>query len=141
MLFSNESIAVPLTAMNTRELFVTTALLEGTTGIALILFPSSVAQLLLGAALDAPAALVVAGVAGAALLALALACWLLRNETARGTARAFLAALGLYNIAVAIILVQAALAGLSGPGLWPTVVLHTAFALWCGTCFRRTSAA
>ena len=44
-------------------------------------------------------------------------------------------ALLLYNVATAILLAHAGLAlGLSGLGLWPTIVLHAGMAAWCATC-------
>jgi hypothetical protein len=51
-----------------------TAVAEAATGAALLLAPSRVGQLLLGAELTGPA-VAVAGVAGIALIALSVACW------------------------------------------------------------------
>ena len=59
-----------------RNLLVVTAALEGTTGLALVALPSQLAALLLGSSLDAPAAMTLARIAGVALLALAVTCWL-----------------------------------------------------------------
>ena len=55
-----------------RALFVVTALLEGVTGLMLVALPSQLATLLLGSSLEAPAALTVARITGAALVALAM---------------------------------------------------------------------
>jgi len=117
-------------------LLIVTAVLEAATGLALVLSPSMPASLLLGASLDTPG-LVVARVAGAALLALATACWLARNDPESRAASGLIAALLLYNVAVVTVLVHAGTGlGLSGIGLWPTVVLHAALAVWCIACLR-----
>ena len=70
-----------------RRLLVVTALLEGATGLALVALPSRLVALLLGSSLDAPAAVTVARVAGVALIALALTCWLARADAQGGAAR------------------------------------------------------
>ena len=64
------------------------AVIEATTGIALIIFPLAVSSVLLGADL-AEAGIAVARVAGIALLSLGLVCWMSRqdaNKTAALTA-------------------------------------------------------
>jgi hypothetical protein len=89
--------------------------------------------LLLGGALDTPAALTVARVGGTALLAISVACWLSRED-----GRALVVAMLLYNVFVVGLLVHAALAlALSGLGLWPTIALHFALAFWCLACLRN----
>ncbi|MBC8011185.1 MAG: hypothetical protein H7067_13940 [Burkholderiales bacterium] len=110
-----------------KNLLIVTAVLEAATGLALLVLPSLTASLLLGAPLDLPGALAVARVAGAALLTLALACWLSVN-----TGRALVISMLFYNIASVAVLAHAALGlGLSGPGLWPAAGLHAALAAWC----------
>jgi hypothetical protein len=78
-------------------LLVVTALLEGMTGLVLVVLPSPLATLLLGASLDAPAALTLARVAGMALIALALTCWLSRHDGQSRAARGLVAATALYH--------------------------------------------
>jgi len=120
-----------------KSLLIVTAAVETATGLALLGLPSLVASLLLGESLDAPAALVVARVAGAALLALGVACWLARNDQQSRTATGLIAALLLYNVAAVSVLVYASIGlGLTGFGLWPAVALHVALAVWCFTCLR-----
>ena len=57
-----------------------TALVETSIGVTLLLSPPFVVGLLLGASLEAPAALIVGRVAGAALLSLGGVCWLARDD-------------------------------------------------------------
>jgi hypothetical protein len=87
---------------------------EAATGLALMLLPSAVGQLLLGAELSGEAA-VVARVAGIALMALAIACW-------PGPPRLGMLA---YSTAVAAYLAYLGSSGAaSGALLWPAVGLH-----------------
>ena len=87
---------------------------EAATGVALLIVPSLVGQLLFGVALTG-IAIPVAHVAGIALIALGVACW-------PGTP---LASMLTYSAAVTLYLAYLGFAGgLSGILLWPAVVLH-----------------
>ena len=66
--------------MAARNLLIVSAVLETSIGVTLLLLPSLVAGLLLGASLETPAAVVVGRMTGAALLSLGGACWLARND-------------------------------------------------------------
>ena len=124
-----------------RELLIVTALVETATGLTLVVSPTLVVAFLLGASLDAPAALVVARMAGAALLSLGCACWLARNDPQSGAARALVAAMLLYNVGAVVILGDAGIRSLRvGVALWPTVVLHAAMTGWCALNLFRTPA-
>jgi len=125
-----------------RSLLVVTALVEAATGLALAISPSLPVALLLGSSLDAPAALTVARVGGAALLALGVACWLARDDEHSRAAGGLVAAMLLYNIAAVGLLAFAGIGSrLHGVGHWPAVVLHAALAVWCIACFRSKSVA
>jgi hypothetical protein len=122
-----------------KNLLVVSAALEAVTGIALMVSPASPVSLLVGAVLDTPGGLVVARVAGAALLALGLACWLARDDGRSRAARGLVAGMLLYDAAAVAVLIYAGLGlRLLAIGLWPAVVLHAALALWCVVCLRYT---
>ena len=87
---------------------------EASTGVALLIIPSLVGQLLFGAALTG-IAIIVARVAGIALIALGVACW-------PGTP---LAGMLTYSAAVTLYLAYLGFSGgLTGILLWPAAVLH-----------------
>jgi hypothetical protein len=115
-----------------KNLLTVTAVIETGTGLALIAFPSVLARILLGSALNAPVALTIARIAGVAIFALAVGCWLSRNDSQSGAARSLVTALLIYNLGVSVILVYAGLgSGLSCLGLWTVVIAHTFLCAWC----------
>jgi hypothetical protein len=121
-----------------KELLTLVAIAEGATGVALMIVPSLVGRLLLGAEFSGVAALV-GRVAGIALFALGIACWLARTDTPSRAARGLVAAMLFYNVVVAALLAFAGLgSGLRGPMLWPAVTLHAVMAVWCVACLRRS---
>jgi hypothetical protein len=120
-----------------KKLLTLTAIIEAATGLALIAVPAIVVRLLLGAEISG-ASIPLGRVAGAALLALGVACWLARDDTQSRTARGLVVAMLMYNIVATAVLAFAGIGlGLHGVALWPAVVLHAAMAVWCVTCLRR----
>jgi hypothetical protein len=118
-----------------KKLLTITAIIEAATGLGVLAAPAVLARLLLSGTLDSPAAVTVARVAGAALLALGVACWL-----ARADGRALVVAMLFYNVAAVAVLAHAALGlELSGIGLWPAIGLHTALAGWCAAALKSTT--
>ena len=118
-----------------KNLLTLTAVIEAGTGLVLVAFPSQLATLLLGSSLDAPVALTVARVAGVALLALGVACWLARHDGQSRAAKGLVGAMVLHNAAIAALLVYAGIGlGLSSIGLWPAVLLHAVMTVWCVRC-------
>jgi hypothetical protein len=102
-----------------RTALVLAAVGEVATGVALLVVPSLVGQLLLGAALNG-VAVTVARVAGIALIALGVACW-------PGPPRVGMV---IYSAAVTLYLAYIGFtSGLTGPLLWPAVVLHAILSL------------
>ncbi|MET4206709.1 hypothetical protein [Bradyrhizobium sp. LA2.1] len=91
------------------------AISEAATGLALLIAPSLVGQLLLGEQLSGVAT-PLARVAGIALIALGIACW---------PGWLPLPGMLIYNGAITLYLAYLGFAGgLSGVLLWPAVVLH-----------------
>lgn len=127
--------------MVARTLLIVTALVEMPIGLLLLFSPALVVPFLVGASLDAPAALVVARLAGAALLSLGGACWLARDDAPNRAGSGLIAAMLLYNsVAVAVLARAGAGARLVGVLTWPAVVLHVVLAGWCIACLRSGSA-
>ena len=123
--------------MESRTLLTVTALAETGVGVLLLVSPSLVAGLLLGVSLDAPAALIVGRIAGAALLSLGGACWLARDDGPSRARRGLVAAMLLYNCAAGAVLATAGVdARLVGVLMWPAVALHAVLAVWCIACLR-----
>jgi len=120
-----------------RTLLIVTALVETPIGLMLLVSPALVVALLLGVPLDAPAALIVGRIAGAALLSFGGACWLARDDGPSRARRGLVTGMLLYNCAGGAVLTHAA-AGvrLAGVLMWPAVALHAALAVWCFVCLR-----
>ncbi len=115
-----------------------TAIIEAATGLALIAVPAIVVRLLLGAEISG-ASIPLGRVAGAALLALGVACWLARDDTQSRATRALVVAMLIYNLVATAVLAFAGIGlGLHGVALWPAVVLHAVMGVWCIVCLRRS---
>ena len=113
-------------------LLAITGIIETATGLALLVLPATVVRLLLGSPLESSPEIVIARVAGAALLALGVACWLGRNDIHSAAARGLVAAMLLYNVGAVVILGAAGVNGQNvGIALWPAVLLHAAMSVWC----------
>jgi hypothetical protein len=101
------------------------ALIEAATGLALLAIPELVGRVLLNTALS-DSGMVVARLAGIALLSLGLGCWPRHRQASRSAVRGLFT----YNL-----LAAAYLGFLRGTGvyvselLWPVVALHGLFAL------------
>ncbi len=119
---------------NTKSLLIVSAVIEMGAGLLLLIAPSPSAKLLFGVGLVSPESMLVAKVAGAALLSFALSCWLERN---RDSAIGLVAGLLVYNAAVVALFVYAALVSrMNGIGIWPAVGLHSALLIWCAARLR-----
>jgi hypothetical protein len=115
-----------------KPLLIASALIEVGAGLALVCWPSPMVMLLLGSGLDTPAAVALGRLAGAALFALGIACWLAYYDAQSCAARGLVSAMVLYNLGAVVILGAAGIqARPAGVALWPAVVLHLAMAVWC----------
>jgi hypothetical protein len=122
-----------------KNLLTVTAVIEAGAGLLLVALPSLATTLLFGPSLVTPAGAV--RVAGAVLLAVGVACWLVRNDGQSRLARALVGAMVFYNGAVLTVFVYLGLGlGLSSDGLWPAALIHAVMAAWCVRSLLRRHA-
>ena len=122
--------------MHRKHVLTVTALTEGGTGLLLLLVPLIPIRLLLGLDHVAPEALPIARIAGAGLIAWAVACWGGRNHPA--VQPGVLLGVLVYDVAAAGILAHAgSVMHLAGILLWPAVGLHAGLAAWCAYSLSR----
>jgi hypothetical protein len=114
------------------RLVTVAAVIEGLAGAALILFPGPAIAVLLDAELGS-AGLMIARIAGVALLALGVACVGAAREIA-GHARTWtVMAITLYNAGAGLLLIAFAARGMAdGPVVWVAGVFHLGLALALG---------
>ena len=114
-----------------KKVLIFAAVAEAATGIALLIAPSLVGQLLLGEQLTG-VAIPVARVAGIALVALGIAC---------GPGPP-LAGMLIYSAVVALYLAYLgfAVGGLAGIFLWPAVAFHVVLSILLGRAWLATEA-
>ncbi len=106
-----------------------TALFEGATGLALAIMPSMVVSQLLGTPLTDESSVLLARLAGGALITIAIACWLFRNHP---KSIGLVLAMLVYNLFSTILLAYAGfVTKISGPGLWPAAAVHVGLLVWC----------
>lgn len=114
-----------------------TALAEAGTGLLLLVAPTVPLALLLGVDEAATEVMIVARIAGAALLAFGLVCFPVRGARHYPARKGMLVSILLYDLAAAVILAHSGyFLGFSGIALWPAVALHVALAGWCVACLR-----
>ena len=113
-------------------LLIIAAVIEAVAGLALLLIPTLAVSALLGAPLDTATGLIAARIAGAALAALAIACWQARNGERGSPATGVLEAMSFYNFAAGMVLVYAGIRlDLRSALLWSAIVLHFCLGVWC----------
>jgi hypothetical protein len=126
--------------MHRGYLLSVTALGEGGTGLLLLVWPPVPIVLLLGVEYPSPEAWSIARIKGAALLALAVACWLERKGAARPAPQGLLLGVLVYDVTVASVLAWTGWSSnLVGVAPWPAVLLHAALAAWCVVSFLKPS--
>ena len=120
-----------------KQLLAVTAVIEIGAGLAMLVAPTVVAQLLLGAGISGET-IPIGRLAGVALLALGIACWLARGDTESRAARGLVVGMLVYNIGAAGIFGAAGnQAHTLGIALWPVVILHTFMAVWCASLLMK----
>jgi len=120
-------------------LLIIAAVIEALAGLALLLIPTVAVSALLGVPLDTPTGLAAGRIAGAALVALAIACWQARNGERGNSATGVVEAMSFYNFAAAMVLVYAGIRlDLRSVLLWPAIVLHLGLGAWCVLQLRLT---
>ena len=113
-------------------LLIISAVLEAVIGLALLVLPSLTVSMLAGVPLDTPAGLVVGRIAGAALVALAIACWQAKNGERGSTATGVVEAMLFYNFAATAVLAYAGVRlELRSKSLWPAILVHFGLGVWC----------
>ena len=124
-----------------KNLLAIAAAAETATGLALLVIPVLVVQLLFGSELIG-VGIVISRVAGISLIAFGLACWPGRNEGNRSARLGMLT----YNVLATLYLGFVALAGeWVGILLWPAVAVHGVLSLllarawWSGPSGRDTA--
>jgi hypothetical protein len=118
--------------MNLTRLFIVTALVEGVTGLFVLIVPAVPLALLLGSSEAAPETLLVGRVAGAALFGMGIASWRARDDKRAPAQLGLLTGILFYDVAAAVLLAFGGVAlNMVGLALWPAVVLHVALACWC----------
>jgi hypothetical protein len=117
---------------NMRMLLTVTAAIEVGAGAVLMGFPTAAVKLLLDSPLDSPAGTILGRIAGSALCALGIGCWLARGAVRSPVASGLVAGMLFYNVAAVAVFAFAGLGlKLVGVALWPAVILHAAMACWC----------
>jgi len=124
--------------MTVRLMLRVTAIVEGATGLAFLLVPNLPTLILFGQPLDSSLPKLIGRVGGAALIALAVACWrAAEDEQSRATLGLILAML-IYDAIAAVLLAYAYFGpGLAGIGLWVGVIGHLGLAIWCVASLRE----
>ena len=115
-----------------KNLLIVTGIFESVTGILLLISPSLPVSILFDSSVDNPVGLLIGRLAGAALLSLGVACWLVRNDEKSRAVTGIVTAMLLYNVVALALLTCAGLSvHLSGMGLWPAVFIHVVLTIWC----------
>ncbi len=124
----------------TKPLLIVKAAVETLAGLALVAFPSMAVSFLTGQGLAEPGGKVLGRIAGVALLALGISCWLTYQESQSRAAVGLIWALLFYDGSVVGILLVAYLGvGLFGIALWPAVLLHSGLGMWSVLCLRKVT--
>lgn len=115
-----------------RKFLFVTAVLETFAGLVLLMKPSFFAILCFREFIDQSSGLLVARVAGIAIISLGVACWFARDDGHSPAASSVAIGMSIYNIGVAGIFAYAGMVlRMHGMALWPATALHFVMFVWC----------
>jgi len=114
--------------VTTAQFFLVSAVMEAGAGLGSLAAPALVIRLLFGP-VESQAGIALGRLAGAALLALAAACWWARDDAGGAAARGVVSGMLIYNAAI-VALVFASGFGPITPPLLAVAVLHGTMAAW-----------
>ena len=127
--------------MHRPSLIRVSALVELAAGGLLLAAPSAGARLLFDRGLEAAESLTIARIGGAALLSIAMICWLVERFE-QGAATVVVGGLSVYNALTVVLLGYAALVfRMHGLALWPGILLHAVLFGWCVARLRADDTA
>lgn len=118
-------------------LLKSTSIIEGLTGLAIIFIPNILTNLLLGLSMNEVSGLILSMVAGVALLAIAIVCWLVSEQE---NSLAVVKGLMFYNIAVVGIVLYSAIHFYVYNTLFFTIAgFHFIYGTWCLIVVRKSN--
>lgn len=124
--------------MTTKYSLRVMALIEGGTGLSLLFRPSVQARQVMGVTIGTPLEMFLGRSFGAALVAIAMVCWLAGNDARGKVAYGVVKAMLFYNIIAAVLLVHARVGlGLYGPLFWLGIGVHVGMGAWCVVGLQR----
>jgi len=110
-------------------LLKSTSIIEGLTGLALVLIPNVLTQLLLNIPINEVSGIIISMIAGSALIAIAIVCWLVSENN---NALALVKGLMFYNIAVVgIVLYSSIHFSVNSPVFFAIAGFHFVYGTWC----------
>jgi hypothetical protein len=121
-------------ADSTGDLLLTMAIIESSLGAALIMAPSITAHAISGAVQSSPTEAPIIRIAGAALFAIGVCCFLGRLTEGRGVrGRPFdlVPGLAVFTACAVAVLTDALMRDVRAPLLWPVMIIHSALLVWC----------
>jgi hypothetical protein len=118
-----------MSAPTQRQLLTIATVAECLAGLALMVTPDAIVRLLLGAE-PGEVGLMIARIAGVALLALGIACWGARASSGDAARASTLRAITVYNAGVGLLLIAFVATGKAyGVAVWIVGLLHLALAV------------
>ena len=119
------------------KLFTASVLIEVAAGLPMVSVPALALWLLLGVREPSPEALIASRIGGAGLLAIAVACWLGRDDRGSSSQHGLLWAVLVYNFgALTVLAFSGSMLRMAGVALWPAVALHAVMTIWCALNLR-----